>query len=37
MELKKMREMTEAELNTELLKDEKRTVQLEIPACYRTA
>ena len=37
MELKKMREMTEAELNSELRKDEKRTVQPKIPACNRTA
>ena len=37
MELKKIREMSEAELNSELVKDEKRPVQPQIPARYGTA
>ena len=37
MELKKMREMSEAELNAELTEDEKRSFQPQIPARYRTA
>ena len=37
MELKKMREMSEAELNAELLEDEEGSFQPQIPARYRTA
>ena len=37
MELKKMREMTAVELNTELAKHEEGIIQLKIPACNRTA
>ena len=37
MELKKIREMSEAELNAELSKMKKDLFNLEIPACYGTA